>query len=55
MLVALLACFSGYREVEFWLKEAVKIGSWVVIENKLWIDDYSGGHYQQAVNLGLGM
>lgn len=56
--MALLACLLGYGEVGLWLKrEATKKGSWVVREDnpyKLWIDDYSGEHYQHAVKLGLG-
>ncbi|KAF5349597.1 hypothetical protein D9756_008928 [Leucocoprinus leucothites] len=59
LLMALLACLLGYGEVGLWLKrEATKEESWVVTENnpyKQWIDVYSGEHYQQAVELGLGV
>ena len=58
--MALAACLVGYGEVGLWLvEESKRPGSWVIMDESLnpylpWIKEYSGGVYQEAVELGLG-
>jgi hydroxymethylpyrimidine/phosphomethylpyrimidine kinase len=57
LLMALVVCLLGYREVGLWpQRQARRPKSWVKVEGnpyKRWIKGYSG-EYQAAVKVGIG-